>query len=201
MMSWKVGLRTGGVIASLALFGSCGGSAVVTGDGGGGTGGSTTTTTSTGGGSGGTGGTTTGSATCPALPHCNWCGGTEVVDANGCVVGWTCANGVDPCTTSPCESNDDCAPDGYCDENGLCWPCVPGTCTVGGSGSNMTCSCSSGCGDGAVLSFECSTSSMGGNCDCFENGILVSICDIDGPPGDPCAIGFMCCNWPNADDA
>ncbi len=79
-----------------------------------------------GGGAGGAGGTD-----CPMLPSCNWCGGEDLVDANGCVTGWICANGIDPCENSvgPCVDPTDCEADEVCDD-GLCWPDPPAHLTT-----------------------------------------------------------------------
>ena len=70
---------------------------------------------------------------CPPMPSCNWCGGTTHTDKNGCAVGYTCANGVDPCSTSPCSQT---APTGcksteFCGKDMLCWPATPKTFTCG----------------------------------------------------------------------
>jgi hypothetical protein len=185
------------LLCAVTVAGSCGGKAVVDRSGGGGSAAGSTTSTS------GTGGSTTSSGTtvdCPSPLSCNWCGGTNVVDAQGCIVGYLCPNGVDPCETSPCVSNSDCPPGAYCSDEGLCWPCQSGTCQMGGTGPNLTCSFSTSSADGMEVSFECSTSEWGGNCDCLVGGVVYGICDIDGEPGDPCAIGFNCCDFPDPGD-
>jgi hypothetical protein len=73
------------------------------------------------GGQGGGGGA--GGVDCPMLPSCNWCGGENVMDANGCVTGWVCANGIDPCEDSSggCADVAECQTDKVCEDN-LCWP-------------------------------------------------------------------------------
>jgi hypothetical protein len=65
-------------------------------------------------------------AGCPAAPACNWCNGTEKKDSKGCVVGYICKNGADPCTTQPC-SQGGCKQNEQCRSDELCWPtnCVP----------------------------------------------------------------------------
>ncbi len=75
--------------------------------------------TGTGGDSGGGG---TGGTDCPELPSCNWCGGDDLMDANGCVTGWICANGIDPCEDSSayCADTSECEADEVCEDN-LCW--------------------------------------------------------------------------------
>ena len=59
---------------------------------------------------------------CPPAPSCNWCGGNTLFDRKGCVLGYTCANGVDPCVTQPCFSAADCKPFETCGPDMLCWP-------------------------------------------------------------------------------
>ncbi len=190
--SWRAS-----VVAGLVVAAACGGKAVIDPAGSGGTGAGNTTSSS------GTGGTTTSSGTtttCPDLPSCNWCAGAGVVDGDGCLTGWICANGADPCVTSPCQYNSDCEPDSYCFEDGLCWPCQDGPCDIGGTSENMTCSCEGPCANGMTISFSCSSSEWGGNCDCMVDGVVVSVCDIDGPDSDPCGNGFTCCDWPGMGD-
>ncbi len=187
----------GALCVGAMLVGSCGGKAVVDSLGGGGSAAGGTTSRSGTCGSSASSGTT---GLCPPVPLCNWCGGTPVVDGQGCVIGYKCANGADPCVTQPCANNSDCEPGSYCAPDGLCWPCEGGPCEIGGTYPNMTCSCSGWCENGMDISFECSTSEWGGNCDCLVAGVLVGVCDFDGPPGDPCTMGFNCCDWPSSDD-
>jgi len=59
---------------------------------------------------------------CPSLPFCNWCDGEPVKDTPGCVTGWICANGVDPCVDSGCTGPEDCEADLVCGGDHLCWP-------------------------------------------------------------------------------
>jgi hypothetical protein len=183
------------LLGGLVVMGACGGKAVIDPFGGGGTGGTTSSSSGTGGSSTSSGTT----VTCPDLPSCNWCGGAPVVDDDGCVSGWTCANGVDPCVTSSCEHNGDCQPGTYCGDDGLCWPCEGGPCETGGTSPNLTCSCNGWCENGMDIGFECSIGEWGGNCICLVAGEVVGVCDISGEPEDPCAIGYMCCDWPDTD--
>lgn len=70
------------------------------------------------GGAGGTGG-----SDCPPLLSCNWCDGDELLDGDGCVTGWICLNGDDPCGASTsCSDDGDCEPGEYCGDDHLCWP-------------------------------------------------------------------------------
>jgi hypothetical protein len=67
------------------------------------------------------------------VPPCNWCGGTNVYDSNGCVIGWRCANGANPCTTLACDDTSNPCEAGYtCGSDRLCWPA--GTGGAGGHG-------------------------------------------------------------------
>lgn len=88
---------------------------------GGASGGATESGGSANGGSGGDGGS--GGVVCEIQPQwCNWCGGGEVHDSNGCYVQYICENGVDPCETDRCELNPVCTENETCGEDGLCWP-------------------------------------------------------------------------------
>ncbi|MCB9556263.1 MAG: hypothetical protein H6707_09195 [Deltaproteobacteria bacterium] len=60
---------------------------------------------------------------CSPAPSCNWCGGQTILDANGCIDGYKCANGADPCTTQPCQASNpaSCKSDEYCGKDLLCW--------------------------------------------------------------------------------
>jgi hypothetical protein len=76
---------------------------------------------------------------CDPPLSCNWCSGTTVYDADGCVVGYVCANGVDPCSTSACQDKTDCDPEDVCGADGLCWPATS-QCTVVSTGDGfVTC--------------------------------------------------------------
>lgn len=94
------------------------------------------------GGGAGTGGTA-GSATtsCPPAPSCNWCGGQSQQDGRGCITGWRCANGVNPCSVNPCTESSPCEAGKTCGSDHLCWPSgaggaggVTGTGGVAGAG-------------------------------------------------------------------
>lgn len=67
---------------------------------------------------------TTDGGVCGPVPSCNWCGGNALIDNQGCVVGYECANGVDPCQTQPCSlmPPTGCAPNEICGPDMLCWP-------------------------------------------------------------------------------
>ena len=108
-------------------------------------------------GNGGTGGS--GGSECDPVPACNWCGGTQVTDNDGCVVGFVCANGADPCTTNPCSSDPtECTADEVCGDDDLCWPSDAG---VGADACPPLPSCN-WCGgsyvtdaNGCAVGFEC----------------------------------------------
>jgi len=104
----------GGAGGAGGLEGGTGGSS--------GSGGLTGGTGGASGGSGGAGGE--GGAGCPPVASCNWCGGDELHDANGCITGFICENGADPCAVSECPSAHDCAEDETCMRDSLCWPAV-----------------------------------------------------------------------------
>jgi hypothetical protein len=72
------------------------------------------------GGAGGVGGT--GGTSCPPVPSCNWCDGDELRDARGCVTGFICANGADPCIVDNCGNGQVCTTNEICIRDGLCWP-------------------------------------------------------------------------------
>jgi hypothetical protein len=86
----------------------------------------------TGGSGGGTGGAAGGaggaSSACPPVAPCNWCGGTTLYDSAGCISGFRCANGANPCSTSACPGSP-CAAGYTCGTDRLCWP---GTGGAGG---------------------------------------------------------------------
>jgi len=63
----------------------------------------------------------------PPPPPCNWCNGEYVYDQNGCLVGYRCANGVDPCSYDNCVISPwVCGPGELCDDGGLCWSAPDG---------------------------------------------------------------------------
>lgn len=56
------------------------------------------------------------------MPSCNWCQGDALRDSNGCIAGWLCPNGIDPCAVAQCPSGNECAANETCYRDGLCWP-------------------------------------------------------------------------------
>ena len=54
-------------------------------------------------------------------------------DGNGCFAGYRCANGANPCKTTPCSASEPC-PSGQTCSNMLCWPSDGG---IGDTGSNL----------------------------------------------------------------
>jgi len=83
------------------------------------------------GGSGGAAGSENGGAAqggtggvCSDIPltSCNWCNGDPLFDSNGCLAGWICQNGIDPCQGADCLSESDCQSDEICASDFLCWP-------------------------------------------------------------------------------
>jgi hypothetical protein len=138
--------------------GGSGGVTQPTGGSGGVTGGTGGTTAGAGGATGGAGGTTAGTGgnpggsagaggvSCPMVPACNWCGGDAVEDANGCILGWVCANGADPCETEPCATGEDCGLDEDCGSDELCWPTGSEACGDLGA----ACGGEGDCGGGLV---------------------------------------------------
>ena len=63
-----------------------------------------------------------GTVECSPPLSCNWCDGDYVRDADGCIVGYLCANGADPCSVSACLADDDCGVGESCGDDMLCWP-------------------------------------------------------------------------------
>lgn len=191
---------TGGAGGTLATGGTGGG---VAGTGGGvaGTGGYATGGIG-GAATGGIGGATTGGAggspACPPLPSCNWCGGAPRYDAIGCVVGFVCANGADPCSTQPCMSDSDCN-GGYCKDS-LCWggavSCTSPECVGSGGGGYATCSCSWSCTDGNSYAFDCTAQGGSLSCTCYENGSSNVGCGTAGGAGGAPNVCESCCGFP-----
>jgi hypothetical protein len=186
------GAGTGGAPGSGGKTGAGGANA----DGGPGTGGKT------GSGGIGTGGTNEtggiGGGTCPELPSCNWCGGQNVVDANGCVTGWLCANGADPCKTQPCDSSSPCAA-GYTCSNQLCWSVdagqPDGTLACSGLGGGTTTYCDPNTqycvltqirgGEMPAFNASCGTlPACSGACSCSDLSFDASACQCLGGTGD-----------------
>lgn len=168
----------------------------------GGAGGGAGGTAGTGGrtGTGGTGGSVT---TCPGVAACNWCMGDPVLDSAGCIIGWRCANGADPCTTQPCTADSDCQ-SGYTCKDQLCWPSSTGGAggggghggaggaggTVGTSQRGVRCLralCNTGqvcCVDEMSVTLTCTSPE-----DCAGIGGFAVSCD--GP--EDCTAGQQCC--------
>ena len=103
---------TGGTAGTTGGFGGAGGAT-----------GGTAGVGGAGGVAGATGGDGGAGGQCAPLPSCNWCGGDLLRDASGCVTGYVCLNGIDPCETSlQCSTTGICSDDEYCGDDGLCWP-------------------------------------------------------------------------------
>jgi hypothetical protein len=158
------------------------------------TGGATISSSAGSGGSGGLGGSagttktggSSGSSSCAPALSCNWCGGEYLKDANGCVTGYRCANGADPCKTSSCSASAPCAA-GYTCSNMLCWPIDGGVGDAGGTdlcggkvcGTGQACCGPAECG-------KCVNALSGQNC---PSTCTATAC---GPSGAPCKTGEVC---------
>jgi hypothetical protein len=149
-------------------------------------------------GTGGAGGTS--GSTCPMVPPCNWCGGTPITDANGCVTDWLCANGARACSTQSCSESSPCAAGQTCRDR-LCWPSDAGA--GGGGGTGGTGGSSGSCGPMPNCNW-CGGEMLKDANGCFAgyrcaNGIdpcKTSSCSASAP----CAAGYTCSNmlcWPN----
>ena len=140
-------------------------------------------------------------APCQPAPPCNWCGGTTIFDANGCVVGYKCANGVDPCVTQPCSQTPPtgCQPNETCGPDQLCWPvtCSGGLC---GGSSAGDCQCEWTCSDGISYKVACAPGSQPGSlsCQCYVNSTPAASCTMSGGIS-ACNTAQMaqCCNFPH----
>lgn len=137
---------------------------------------------------------------CPPLPSCNWCGGAPTYDASGCVLYWTCANGVNPCTTQPCSSSQDCKAGETCDSSGLCWPATdagavtcPGPASGGGS-INGDCFSEWSCTDGNTYHIDCAAGAP--TCDCLVNGVKTHTCTPASSGATACSKSGQCCGFP-----
>lgn len=158
----------------------------------------------TGGSWGGYGGGPAGSGAAPCMPppSCNWCNGAPKYDGNGCVVGYICKNGADPCYTNPCKMSYECGPNQTCGPDMLCWPSTTVTCSsksCAGSSSG-DCSCKWQCSDGNFYSYQCKPVGGGGTlCDCQVNGMGGMGCGTGGGGGSggssACEAG-LCCGYP-----
>ena len=139
---------------------------------------------------------------CPQLPSCNWCDGLEVFDAEGCVIGFRCWNGVDPCQTDPCQSEGDCANMQEHCSNGLCSTTGPVSCSescnYNSDGTNL---CEwYACSDGKTYASDCSPMPNSGNwqCECLVDSEPTSSCywNNQGGAGGPSDYGNVCCPFP-----
>jgi hypothetical protein len=135
--------------------------------------------------------------TCPPTPDCNWCKGDPRVDGRGCVVGYTCANGADACSTKPCAAPEECGGKKVCLPDGLCWEgptfCKPKSCE-GSSGDE--CACSRSCDDGRVYRSECSFDGTV-MCKCRIDGVAFPwVCIVEEGGTDACGLGAACCGFP-----
>lgn len=136
-----------------------------------------------------------GGSVCPPLPSCNWCNGTPYYDSSGCVAGWTCANGINPCVTQPCHV-EGCQAGYTCAEDGLCWPgepvCSPKQC----NGTNNYCECFWLCGS-SKYETKCKVSGSAMSCECIENGKTAMGCGTTGGGGgSPPFCQNSCCGFP-----
>jgi len=140
-------------------------------------------------------------ATCPGLPSCNWCDGVDVFDADGCVVGYRCWNGVDPCQTDPCENEADCANMQEHCSNGLCSTTGPVSCSQScGYDSDGTDVCEwDACSDGNTYASNCTLLPNGiWECECVVDSEPTSTCywNNQGGAGGPSDYGNVCCPFP-----
>jgi hypothetical protein len=122
-----------------------------------------------------------GTGSCMTASSCNWCGGEMLKDTNGCFVGYRCANGADPCKTTPCSATEPC-PSGYSCNNRLCWPNDGGVGDLCGGKV---------CGAGQVC---CGLPECGRCVDTLSGQYCPSTCTIlaCGPSGAPCKEGEVC---------
>lgn len=136
-----------------------------------------------------------GGSVCPPMPSCNWCNGKPYYDSTGCIVGWLCANGVDPCYTQPCWQAG-CPGGQTCGSDGLCWDsnnvCTPKTC----AGTNNYCECSWSCG-ATKYQTNCKVGGGSMSCECIENGMGAMGCGTTGGGGgSPPSCQNSCCGFP-----
>ena len=181
------------VLALVACMG-CGGEIIEPDDPGAGTGGS-----SLGGGQPTAGSGASASGDCSAPPDCNWCHGVARTDDDGCVVGYTCPNGDDACTTEPCAEPEACGAGRICLPDGLCWDgpmwCKDKTCE---GTSNAECACYWSCDDDRIYRSECDVVADGSvMCTCKVNGDAYSwVCVVEQGGTDSCDLGAVCCGFP-----
>jgi len=127
---------------------------------------------------------------CPPAPTCNWCNGSAVKDAKGCVIGFKCLNGADPCKTKACTKGA-CPKGQYCGKDKLCWPymdsgtptpdkkvplCLNSNCKAT---PGKSCNCDWSCMDGTKYKATCTGSSGGGYaCSCETNSVKSGTCKL-----------------------
>lgn len=146
----------------------------------------------------------TGAATnpegCPPPPECTWCQGEARRDSRGCVVGFTCANGADACSTSPCDAPEECGSGRICLPDRLCWTgptaCLSKTCDGSSQGS---CACHWQCNDDRVYRSECGVVADGSvMCKCRVDGEAYPwVCVVEEGGEDACGLGATCCGFPH----
>jgi hypothetical protein len=191
------GAGTGGTTVTGGTGGTLGGSGGTGGRGGTGAAAAAAGSAGVAGSSGSAVGGTSGSMTCPAIADCNWCNGSPVYDARGCVAGYRCANGADPCTTQPCTRSLDCAAGEICDFNGLCQP-LPVSCSEECTGTLESCACLRKCSDGRVYEFSCGMdAAYQVKCRCTQDDQPSFDCGMGGGGGSACSMGPLCCGFPN----
>jgi hypothetical protein len=97
-----------------------------------------------------------------------------VTNSAGCIVGWRCANGADPCSTQPCPSPYACPAGSTC-SNQLCWPAGG---AGGGGGGGGTGGAGGGGGAGGTGGTGGATGEVGVRC-------LRALCNT----GQVCCVG------------
>lgn len=138
---------------------------------------------------------------CPPLPSCNWCGGSPYYDPYGCVAGWLCANGVDPCKTQPCWSQG-CPAGTICASDGLCWPGEPViTCSEKFcSNTPNGCMCKWSCSNGSTYNTDCKLYGSSLSCECTEytgsSASSMGCGTAGGSGGGPISCSDSCCGFP-----
>jgi len=136
----------------------------------------------------------TDASTCPTPPDCNWCNGEPQRDGNNCVVGYACANGADPCKTTPCTA-DSCEGSAVCGSDGLCW--FQGACSMSfcNGAAPDPCQCVWNCMDGSSYDVRCEGGASSFLCECRIGGALVRTCEGSFDPSWQVCEMFGCCNF------
>jgi len=126
---------------------------------------------------------------CPPVPTCNWCNGTAVKDTKGCITGFKCLNGADPCKTNACTKGN-CPKGQYCATDKLCWPymdsgpatpdkkvplCLNSNCKAT---PGKSCDCDWSCDDGTKYKATCTSSGGGYSCTCLTNAVKTGTCQL-----------------------